>query len=67
MTVGGDILSLEPSGTAITVVGTVTIGEGIKTATATAAPKKNAGERRKGGVIFIALQIFLVALAIWLH
>ncbi|PMD52028.1 uncharacterized protein K444DRAFT_545552, partial [Hyaloscypha bicolor E] len=67
ITVGIDVLSLEPSGTAITVVGTVTIGGGMMTVTATAAPKKNAGEKRRGGVIFVALQISFVALAVWLH
>ncbi|KAH8792668.1 hypothetical protein BGZ57DRAFT_750529, partial [Hyaloscypha finlandica] len=68
ITVGIDVLSLEPSGIAITVVGTVTIGGGIMTATVTAAPKKkNAGEKQRGSVVFVALQISFVALAVWLH
>jgi hypothetical protein len=68
ITVGIDVLSLEPSGTAVTVVGTVTIGGGMATATATApAKKKNTGEKQRGSVIFIALQISFVALAVWVH
>lgn len=68
LTGGQDILSLEPSGTAITVVGTVTIGGGIRTATVTAAAqKKNVGEKQRGNAIFVALQVSFVALAVWLH
>jgi hypothetical protein len=44
ITVGGDVLSLAPSGTGIIVIGTVTIGGGESTATAT-GKKKNAGAR----------------------
>ena len=68
ITVGQDILSLEPSGTAITVVGTVTIGGGMATATATAAAKKkNVGEKQRASINFVALQISFFALAVWLH
>ena len=68
ITVGQDILSLEPSGTAITVVGTVTIGGGMATATATAAAKKkNVGEKQRASINVVALQISFFALAVWLH
>jgi hypothetical protein len=67
ITVGQDVLSLEPSGTVITVVGTVTISGGM-TATATAAAKKkNAGEKQRGSTIFVTLQISFIALAVGLH
>lgn len=43
VTVGGDVLSL--AGGAVTVIGTVTVGGGEATATATPTGKKNAGGR----------------------
>jgi hypothetical protein len=68
VTVGGDILSLAPSGTGIVVIGTVTIGGGERTATASATgKKKNAGERTGSGVILIGLQFSFFVLAFWLH
>jgi len=62
ITVGGDILSLATSGTGIVVIGTVTIGGGEATSTATeASKKKNLGERKPTAPItLIALQFFLL-------
>lgn len=48
VTVGGDILSLAPSGTGIVVIGTMTVGGGEATATAS-GKQKNGGERVTGG------------------
>lgn len=60
MTVGGDILSFAPSGTGIVVVGTVTIGGG--TATVTASPTKKSGGAKslKGSVGLLCLQASLI-------
>ena len=68
MTVGGDILSLAPSGTGIIVIGTVTIGGGESTATATATgKKKNAGGRITNSFVFVGLQVSFVIMVFWLH
>jgi hypothetical protein len=58
ITVGGDILSLAPSGTSIFVVGTVTVGGGEATATATNSSKKSSGERMCGNRVLVALHFF---------
>jgi hypothetical protein len=68
VTVGGDILSLAPSGTGIVVIGTVTIGGGESTATATATgKKKNAGGRITSSFVFVGLQVSFVIMVFWLH
>ena len=68
ITVGGDILSLAPSGTGIVIIGTVTIGGGQITATASPSPtKKSAGGRIEGNSVLIALQLSFVVMAFWLH
>jgi len=69
VTIGGDILSLAPSGTGIVVIGTVTVGGGESTATATAKFKnKNAGEKTSISFSLIGLQIsFMIIGAFWLH
>jgi len=71
VTVGGDILSLAPSGTGIIVIGTVTIPGGESTATATASgKKKNAGESMQSNSSFLLLglqSIFTLLGAFLLH
>lgn len=68
VTVGGDILSLAPSGTGIVVIGTVTIGGGESTATATApGKKKNAGGKVNSSFVLVGLQFSFMALAFMLH
>jgi hypothetical protein len=66
VTVGGDILSLAPSGTEIIVIGTVTVGVGESTATGTSG-KKNAGQRTTSGSYSILLQVSFILLAFWFH
>ena len=66
VTVGGDILSLGPSGTQIMIIGTVTVG-GVSTATATGTnSNKNAGEKIGASIGLMALQFSVVVLAFWL-
>jgi hypothetical protein len=68
ITVGGEILSLAPFGTNIDIVGTVTIGGGESTATATAVGHaKNAGPKTGFSMLVITLQFSLSVLAFWLH
>jgi hypothetical protein len=62
VTVGGDILSLAPSGTGINIVGTVTVVGGETTATATAARKHSAGGKIGVSIVLIGLQFFLTVL-----
>lgn len=59
MTVGGDVLSL--AGGAITVIGTVTVGGGEVTATATPTGKKSlAGRFERNSKMLMALQMAFV-------
>jgi hypothetical protein len=64
VTVGGDVLSLAPSGTGIIVIGTVTVGVGESASTGTSG-KKNAGQRTTSGSYSTLLQISFVLLAFW--
>ncbi len=63
VTVGGDVLSLAASGTGIVVIGTVTIGGGESTATATAAgsngKKKNAASVSYGTYVSTLGLVFM--------
>jgi hypothetical protein len=61
VTVGGDVLSLAPSGTGIIVIGTVTVGVGESAATGTSG-KKNAGQRTTSGSYSTLLQVSSVLL-----
>ncbi|KAG0650598.1 hypothetical protein D0Z07_2576 [Hyphodiscus hymeniophilus] len=68
VTVGGDILSLAPSGTGIVVIGTVTVGGGESTATATTTgKKKNVAGRVDSSRVFVACQVGFVIMVFWLH
>ncbi|KAH8603053.1 hypothetical protein B0O99DRAFT_498833, partial [Bisporella sp. PMI_857] len=74
VTVGGDILSLAPSGTGIVVIGTVTIGGGESTATATASGKKKNAAGQNVPILDFTLawvglySIFFFSLgALWMH
>jgi hypothetical protein len=61
VTVGGDVLSLAPSGTGIVVIGTVTVGGGESTVTATAdAKKKNSGSRAGASSWVVRIQFCCV-------
>jgi hypothetical protein len=69
VTVGGDVLSLAPSGTDIVVIGTVTVDGGESTATATAgAKKKNSALRAVVGSWAVGAQFCgVLILGFWLH
>jgi hypothetical protein len=64
VTVGGDILSLAPSGTQVLIVGTVTVGGEVSTATATGSgAHKNTGEKIGSSIGLVLAQFSFVVLA----
>jgi hypothetical protein len=67
VTVGGDILSLAPSGTGIVVIGTVTIGGGSSASATTTGKKKNAAGRTSSSFVFVMCQVSFVIMVFWMH
>lgn len=67
VTVGGDILSLAPSGTGVVIIGTVTVDGGGSTATATGKKKNMGGRTSSGSLVFVGVQVSSVLIAYWLY